>query len=85
MLAPTIFGLVVGLLSFAAMQFVVLKYFPKYTLPCLLLAVGVGLALPLAMAEQARILYQLSWMLGMSICVTIALTVRMFKRPGNKR
>jgi len=85
MLAPTIFGLVVALLSFAAMQFVVLKRFPKHTLPCLLVAVGVGLMLPLFMAEQARILYQLSWMLGMSVCVLIGLTVRMFSRPGNKR
>lgn len=85
MLAPTIFGLVVALLSFAVMQFVVLKRFPKYTLPCLLVAVGVGLMLPLFMAEQARVLYQLSWMLGMSVCVLIGLTVRMFIRPGNKR
>lgn len=85
MLAPTIFGLVVALLSFAAMQFVVLKHFPKFTLPCLLLVVGVGLALPLFMAEQARILYQLAWMLGMSACVFVGLTTRLFKRPGNKR
>lgn len=80
MLVPTLIGLAVALSSFLIMQFVVLRYFRRHTLPFLLAFVGFGLAAAVFIGEPAGTLYQLGWMLGMSVCVAIGLCARIINQ-----
>ncbi len=72
----TLLGLLVAVLSFGIMEFVVLKRFRAYTLPCLLAAVGGGLLLAAVFGDPGSTLYQMGWMLGMCICVLIGFSRR---------
>ncbi len=69
MLFYALIGLLVAVLSFGIMEFVVLKRFRAYTLPCLLVAVGGGLLLAAVFGDPGSTLYQMGWMLGMCVCV----------------
>lgn len=69
MLFYALIGLIVAVVSFGIMEFVVLKRFRAYTLPCLLAAVGGGLLLAVVFGNPGSSLYQMGWMLGMCICV----------------
>lgn len=73
-------GLAVAIAGFMVMQFVVLKYIRRHTLPALVAFVGIGLAAPSFMHEPVSTLYQLGWMLGMCICVLISLVGRIITR-----
>lgn len=81
-----ILGLLVAFASFGVMQFVVLKYFRRFTLPALLVAVGFGLGLALIFPEPGRALYQMGWMLAMASSVAMfALGSFLRGRSNNKR
>jgi len=72
-------------MSFLVLQFIVLRHFRSFTLPALLFAVGGGLMLAIAFGEPGATLYQLGWMLGMSLCVAIGFIAGMVKRDRPRR
>lgn len=83
-MTPAILGFVIAVTSFAVLQFVVLKHFRAFTLPCLLLAVGGGLMAAILFPEPGGTLYQTSWMMGMSLCVAIGFIVGAVRKNRNR-
>lgn len=79
---PIIAGLTVSFMSFAFLQFVVLKYARSCTLLCLILALVGGQLAALAFPDPDDGIYRLSWMTGMLVSVLAGTFVRILKRQS---